>query len=91
MSNIFFPKSNKTFRPKKNVKERFQLSTYAEATLGSGNLKLAVLLPEGEDVNEWVACNAVDFYNQLNMLYGSIQHVCTKENCPIMNAGKKIE
>ena len=25
MSNIFFSKSNKTFRPKRNVKERFQL------------------------------------------------------------------
>lgn len=91
MSNIFFPRSNRTFRPKRNVKERFQLSSYAEATLGSGNLKLAVLLPEGEDVNEWVACNAVDFYNQVNMLYGTIQDYCTKEQCPVMNAGKKVE
>lgn len=31
---------------------------YAEATLGSGNLRLAVVLPEGEDLNEWLAVNS---------------------------------
>ena len=36
-----------------------QLKKYAEATLGSGNLKLAVALPEGEDVNEWLAVNSM--------------------------------
>ena len=30
----------------------------AAATLGSGNLRLAVMLPEGEDLNEWVAVNS---------------------------------
>src|SRR3954454_11262552 len=46
----------KTFKPKKKVPEgtkQYQLKQYAEATLGSGNLKLAVVLPEGEDLNEW--------------------------------------
>ena len=49
------------------------------------------MLPEGEDTNEWVACNVVDFYNQINMLYGTIAEVCTKQNCPVMNAGPKVE
>ena len=31
---------------------------HAAATLGSGNLKLAVQLPDGEDMNEWVAVNS---------------------------------
>ena len=31
---------------------------HAAATLGSGNLKLAVQLPEGEDFNEWIAVNS---------------------------------
>jgi MOB kinase activator 1 len=31
---------------------------HAAATLGSGNLRLAVMLPEGEDINEWVAVNS---------------------------------
>ena len=31
---------------------------HAAATLGSGNLRQAVVLPEGEDLNEWVAVNS---------------------------------
>lgn len=31
---------------------------HAAATLGSGNLRNAVQLPEGEDVNEWIAVNS---------------------------------
>lgn len=31
---------------------------HAAATLGSGNLRLAVSLPDGEDMNEWVAVNS---------------------------------
>lgn len=37
---------------------------HAAATLGSGNLRLAVMLPEGEDLNEWVAVNS-EFINIL--------------------------
>lgn len=32
-------------------------------TLGSGNLEIAVELPEGEDLNEWLAVNTIEFYN----------------------------
>lgn len=31
---------------------------HAQNTLGSGNLRLAVQLPEGEDLNEWIAVNS---------------------------------
>ena len=51
----------KTFKPKKHVVEgshQHELMKCAAATLGSGNLKLAVMLPEGEDLNEWVAVNS---------------------------------
>jgi len=44
------------------------LRQYAEATLGSGSLRQAVKLPEGEDICEWLAANVVDFYNQINLL-----------------------
>lgn len=37
---------------------------HAAATLGSGNLRLAVMLPEGEDLNEWVAVNSK--YNEIS-------------------------
>jgi Mob1/phocein family len=35
----------------------WQLKQFAEATLGSGSLRKAVKLPEGEDENEWLAVN----------------------------------
>ena len=31
---------------------------YADRVLGNGNLRLAVTLPEGEDVNEWLAVHS---------------------------------
>jgi hypothetical protein len=37
---------------------QYDLNNYTVTTLGSGNLRLAVMLPEGEDVNEWVAVNS---------------------------------
>jgi len=36
------------------------LRQFAEATLGSGSLRKAVRLPEGEDLNEWLAVNSKD-------------------------------
>lgn len=42
---------NRTFKPKKNIPEgskQYHLKKYAEATLGAGNLRLAVQLPPDE-------------------------------------------
>ena len=65
VSNVFVAcsggRGNKTFKPKKNIPEgthQYDLMKHAAATLGSGNLRLAVMLPEGEDLNEWVAVNS---------------------------------
>lgn len=38
--------------------KQYALKKYADSTLGSGNLKQAVQLPEGEDLNEWLAVNS---------------------------------
>lgn len=54
-------RSSKTFKPKKNIPEgthQYDLMKHAAATLGSGNLRNAVALPDGEDLNEWVAVNS---------------------------------
>jgi hypothetical protein len=54
-------KSN-TFKPKKchdRGTKRYELHKQAKATLGSGNLKAAVALPESEDMNEWLAVNSM--------------------------------
>ncbi|CAJ0851828.1 9319_t:CDS:2 [Entrophospora sp. SA101] len=94
MNFLGLSNKNKTLRTKKNIPEgtkQFQLQKYAEATLGLGNLKVAVALPEGEDVNEWLAVNTYDFLNQINMLYGTITEFCTPQECPVMSAGAKFE
>lgn len=36
-----------------------------------------------------LCCIAVDFFNQINMLYGTITEHCTTESCPVMSAGPK--
>ncbi|NXQ32766.1 MOB1A kinase, partial [Alaudala cheleensis] len=87
-------RSSKTFKPKKNIPEgshQYELLKHAEATLGSGNLRQAVMLPDGEDLNEWIAVNTVDFFNQINMLYGTITEFCTEGSCPVMSAGPRYE
>eukprot|EP00899_Mesostigma_viride_P019256 jgi/Mesvir1/27331/Mv07147-RA.1 len=86
--------NQKTFRPKKSTpvgSKGVQLKKHIDATLGSGNLRDAVRLPPGEDLNEWIAVNTVDFFNQINLLYATITEFCTPENCPTMTAGPKYE
>ena len=54
-------RASKTFKPKKHIPEgthQYDLMKHAAATLGSGNLRSAVILPDGEDLNEWVAVNS---------------------------------
>jgi MOB kinase activator 1 len=90
-----FPGANKTLRQRDHAKggKREKLSQYAKktlATLGSGSMRSAVALPKGEDMKEWVAVNTVDFFNEINLLYGTISEFCTKEKCPVMSAGASV-
>ncbi|CAG7910797.1 unnamed protein product [Brassica rapa] len=61
------------------------------ATLVSYNLREAVKLPYGEDINQWLAIHTIDFYNQVNVLYATLKEFCTTTTCPIMNAGSLYE
>lgn len=85
----------KTFRPiKSHAKgtKRWELHKYAIATLGgSAPMADAVALPDGEDLNEWLAVHTVDFFNEVSLLYGTISDFCTPDSCPIMNAGADYE
>uniref|UniRef100_A0A0N5AW01 MOB kinase activator-like 1 n=1 Tax=Syphacia muris TaxID=451379 RepID=A0A0N5AW01_9BILA len=67
------------------------LQQYASATLGSSNLRDTVKLPNGENLNEWLAVNILDFFNQISMLYGTITDHCTPISCPKMCAGLLYE
>ncbi|XP_011093824.1 MOB kinase activator-like 1A [Sesamum indicum] len=87
-------RSQKTFRPKKGSpsgSKGVQLKKHIDATLGAGNLREAVKLPIGEDLNEWLAVNTVDFFNQVNILYATLTEFCTPSTCPTMTAGPKYE
>jgi len=60
MSIFGLGRNQKTFRPKKSApsgSKGAQLRKHIDATLGSGNLREAVRLPPGEDINEWLAVN----------------------------------
>ncbi|KAL7246935.1 hypothetical protein ACSBR2_001947 [Camellia fascicularis] len=70
---------------------RAQLRQHIDATLGSGNVREAERLPLGEDDNEWLAVNTMDFFNQVNLLYATLTEFCTLENCPTMTASPKYE
>ncbi|KAF2748937.1 maintenance of ploidy protein MOB2 [Sporormia fimetaria CBS 119925] len=87
------PRTRAPFKPQKSGRgtSSWQLKQYAEATLGSGSLRKAVKLPEGEDRDEWLAVNVVDFYNQINLLYGSITEFCSPQSCPEMKATDEFE
>lgn len=48
---------------------------YAVQTLGSGNLRLAVALPDGEDLNEWIAVNSMSgiaIYRSIESFYSEL-------------------
>ncbi|XP_077969605.1 MOB kinase activator 3A-like isoform X1 [Styela clava] len=85
----------RTFRPKKKFEPgttKFQLHKKAQASLQSGlDLKAIVNLPEGEDLNDWIAVHVVDFFNRINLIYGTVADFCTDEACPIMSGGPKYE
>lgn len=90
----FFQKG-KTFRPKKRFSTgtiRYSLHKQAQASLQSGiNLRQVVCLPEGEKMNDWLAVHVVDFFNRINLIYGTVSEYCSEITCPIMSGGSRYE
>jgi len=72
--NFLRSRNKNTLRPVKKhaTAKRSTLSAYTRRTLGSGNLRAAVLLPDNEEKNEWLAANTVDFFNEISLLYGIV-------------------
>ncbi|KAG9003302.1 Maintenance of ploidy protein mob2 [Tulasnella sp. JGI-2019a] len=64
---------------------------FVKASLVKGNFKLIVMQPKWVDINEWVAINIYEFYNNLNMFYGVLSEFCTADSCPTMAAGKTLD
>jgi hypothetical protein len=69
---------------------RYSLHKHAQASLQSGlNLQEAVRLPRGEHLPDWLAVHVVDFFNRINLIYGTVADYCTEETCPRMSGGPK--
>jgi len=85
----------RTFRPKKRFDPgttKFDLHKKAQASLKSGlDLKSIVILPPGEEQNDWIAVHVVDFFNRINLIYGTVLEFCTDESCPVMSGGPRYE
>lgn len=81
-------KGHKTFRKYKTLKRGSKYETLGytlRATLGAvPDVKDAVVLPEGEDFNEWLAVNTVYFYNAASLIYGTCSEFCTEDSCSPM-------
>eukprot|EP00040_Diaphanoeca_grandis_P039337 m.258805 g.258805 ORF g.258805 m.258805 type:complete len:215 (-) comp37105_c0_seq1:171-815(-) len=90
-----FSNKSKTYRAKKNFKEgtiRYQLHKKATKCLESEvDLQDAVKLPAEEERNEWLAVHVVDFFNRINLIYGTVCDFCTEESCPRMSGGPQYE
>jgi MOB kinase activator 1 len=91
---------NKTFKPTRRGKAESANSRYEvhklahevlKASLGAGDLRAAVKVPDGYEVNDWISVNVVDLFNQVNLIYGSMCDDCTARSCPVMCASPKYE
>ncbi|KAJ3338885.1 Maintenance of ploidy protein mob2 [Gonapodya sp. JEL0774] len=65
----------------------FLQSPYAQTTLIQGSIKRLVDLPKYVDLNEWLAINTFEFFQYVNMFYGTVSEFCTPTSCPSMSAG----
>mmetsp|Transcript_11491 Transcript_11491/g.11874 ORF Transcript_11491/g.11874 Transcript_11491/m.11874 type:complete len:221 (-) Transcript_11491:89-751(-) len=85
MFRLFSGKKS-TFKPVKTHKNSKQQGyhDYTMRTLGSGNMRSAVALPPGEDQNEWLASNTVDFFNEVSLIWG----ITTETQMPTYAAGE---
>jgi len=77
------------FKPKNASRgtTSWQLKQFAEATLGSGSLRKAVKLPEGEDENEWLAVNGKSGCPS----FLEHSHVFTRANIPFAHSGRFLQ
>eukprot|EP00127_Corallochytrium_limacisporum_P006657 Clim_evm36s232 gene=Clim_evmTU36s232 len=65
--------------------------SHARALIVSGDLRPLSSLPPGESEEEWLATYTLMFFNNVSLIYSTIEEACTKDSCPIMCAGPKTE
>jgi len=63
-------------------------SKMMKSFLDASQPEKAVKLPDGEELNEWVAVHTVQFFEALQRIYATTAEYCTVKSCPSMTAGK---
>ncbi|RIB04449.1 maintenance of ploidy protein mob2 [Gigaspora rosea] len=84
-------KTQKSNRPRTSQRPLFLSPPFIDASLVDGSFKKIVVLPKYVDEDEWLAVNVFEFFNYLNMFYGTVTDFCTSTNCPTMSAGPNYE
>lgn len=54
-------------------------------------LREAIRLPADMPLADWLVLNAVDFYNQVNIMYAALCDLCSEATCPSMLVGDMFE
>jgi len=84
------PKHNRA-RASPTSKPLFISPPFIDASLVEGSFKKIVQLPKYVNEDEWLAVNVFEFFNYLNMFYGTVTDFCTVSNCPTMSVGPGFE
>ncbi|OHT16821.1 MOB kinase activator 1B [Tritrichomonas foetus] len=92
----FFGKNSgsKTFKVHKKVPKgsrAYCLLQHKRATLNVGDFTESIKLPPDTNLEDWLAANIVDFYNEITMVTEDVLHFCTIDKCPNMCAGTKYQ
>lgn len=61
------------------------------ATLHAGDFSDSIRLPPDTPLDDWLAANTVDFYNELVVLMESLLDYCSPDTCTSMCAGPKYQ
>lgn len=91
---MFKSKKMQTMRPKKKVPKgtlRYDLHKTIKEGISKGTLKESVKCPSNGNLNEWLAVNCFDFFNNILLIYSAVSDLCSPTACPIMNGGPNME
>ncbi|KAG2774403.1 hypothetical protein PC129_g2051 [Phytophthora cactorum] len=66
----------------------WNLHRHIKDSMASGlDLADCIQLPDGCQLDEWIAVHVIDFFNEISLLFGTISEFCTHSSCPQMSAG----
>ena len=82
-----------TFKKHHHLKNTRQacLIQHKRATLNAGDFSESLKLPPNTDLNDWLAANIVDFFNELCVVTENVLEYCNEETCPTMSASEKYQ